>query len=306
MRCVDLFAGLGGSSTGAVMAGAHVLWAANHNPEAVDWHRENHPDTVHVCQDLHQADFTQLPDHDVLMASPCCQGHSKARGKNTPQHDKSRSTAWAVVSALEAKRPEFAVVENVLEFRDWDLFPSWRDAISRLGYSVSLNVINSADFGVPQSRNRLFVVISKSRSEFRIKTPNKERIPASSFLNFNEGRWSDIHKLGRAKATLERVEHGRSVHGERFLISYYGNTRTGRSVELPIGTITTRDRWAIVDGGRMRMITKEECKAAMGFPKSTRIPQRHHLAVHLLGNAVCPPVMAEVLRQIGGVEHGRS
>lgn len=67
---IDLFAGLGGWSTGASMAGVQVLWAANHWPEAVQWHANNHPDTQHVCQDLHQADWTQVPAHDLLLASP--------------------------------------------------------------------------------------------------------------------------------------------------------------------------------------------------------------------------------------------
>ncbi|EUB74496.1 C-5 cytosine-specific DNA methylase [Pseudomonas sp. GM41(2012)] len=49
---IDLFAGLGGWSTGARNAGVEVVWAANHWPEAVKWHSANHPRTQHVCQDL--------------------------------------------------------------------------------------------------------------------------------------------------------------------------------------------------------------------------------------------------------------
>lgn len=80
---IDLFAGLGGWSTGARAAGVQVLWAANHWPVAVEWHSANHPDTQHVCQDLHQARWEQVPAHDILLASPCCQGHAKARGKKS-------------------------------------------------------------------------------------------------------------------------------------------------------------------------------------------------------------------------------
>lgn len=92
---IDLFSGLGGWSTGARAAGVQVLWAANHWPEAVKWHAANHTSTEHVCQDLHQAQWENVPAHDLLLASPCCQGHSKARGKKSgnPQHDSSRSTA---------------------------------------------------------------------------------------------------------------------------------------------------------------------------------------------------------------------
>lgn len=52
---IDLFAGLGGWSAGARAAGVQVLWAANHWPVAVEWHSANHPETQHVCQDLHRA-----------------------------------------------------------------------------------------------------------------------------------------------------------------------------------------------------------------------------------------------------------
>ena len=142
MEVIDLFAGAGGFSTGAQMAGCKVVWAANHWPDAVEWHSKNHPGAIHVCQDLHQADWSQVPHHDALLASPCCQGHSKARGKskNNPQHDASRSTAWAVVSATEYHMPEIVIVENVQEFLDWQLYRPWELAMNALGYTVSPNL----------------------------------------------------------------------------------------------------------------------------------------------------------------------
>lgn len=83
MKAIDLFSGFGGSSTGASMAGIDVVWAGNHWQEAVGIHALNHPSSQHVCQDLHQADWSSVPAHDLLIASPCCQGHSKARGKKS-------------------------------------------------------------------------------------------------------------------------------------------------------------------------------------------------------------------------------
>lgn len=297
---IDLFAGAGGFSTGAAMAGARVVWAANHWPDAVEWHARNHPDALHVCQDLHQADWSQVPSHDILLASPCCQGHSKARGKPTdnPQHDASRSTAWAVVSAAEYHRPPVAVVENVPEFLDWSLFPAWEMAMQALGYSVSPHVIDAADLGAPQNRIRMFMVLTRTAAPLRLDLPDLPHKPATSFIDFNAGRWQPVVKPGRAENTLERVSAGRAVHGERFLMSYYGNTKTGRSLDRPIGTITTRDRWAIVDGDRMRMLSKWECRAAMSFPDSYQLPDNHRLAVHLLGNAVCPEPVRHIIEAV--------
>lgn len=293
ITAIDLFAGLGGWSTGARMAGVNVLWAANHWPDAVEWHSANHPDTKHLCQDLHQADWSQVPAHDLLLASPCCQGHSKARGKanGNPQHDASRSTAWAVVSALEFHRPELAIIENVQEFLSWALYPAWESAMNALGYQLAPHVVNCADLGVPQERIRMFIICTRSRAPLHLQLPKMEHVPATSFVDFNAGRWSPIERPGRAAATLERIRNGRSQFGERFVMPYYksGSGKTGRSLHRPIGTITTRDRWAIVDGNRMRMLTADENLLAMSFPADTLRPPNHRLTVHMAGNAV-PPV----------------
>lgn len=295
LKAIDLFAGAGGFSTGAQMAGVPVIWAANHWPLAVQCHAENHPRAQHLCQDLHQANWGQVPSHDLLLASPCCQGHSKASGN--PQHDASRSTAWAVVGAAEYHRPRAVVVENVPEFIDWALFPAWQAAMEALGYTLSPHIIDAADHGVPQNRVRLFIVATRSQSPLVLDLPKREHVPASSFLDFKSGNWSPINKPGRSCATLARVAAGRAAHGDRFLAPYYGSGSgtTGRSLHRPLGTVTTIARWALISGDRMRMLTVAENCAAMGFPKDYQLPAQTHQAIHLLGNAVCPPVARDVI-----------
>ena len=242
VKAIDLFAGAGGFSTGAHMAGVQVVWAANHWPVAVEWHAKNHPETQHLCQDLHQADWSQVPAHDLMLASPCCQGHSKARGKakGNPQHDASRSTAWAVVSAAEYHRPSIVIVENVPEFVNWTLYRPWELAMNALGYSVAPHIIDAADYGAPQHRVRLFLVLAQSEHPLHLQIPRGQHIPAREFIDFDAGNWSPINKPGRAAATLERIEHGRRLHGDRFLISYYGMTKTSRSLDRPVGTRADR------------------------------------------------------------------
>jgi DNA (cytosine-5)-methyltransferase 1 len=300
MNAIDLFSGLGGWSTGAAMAGVRVLWAANHWPDAVQWHAVNHPHTQHVCQDLHQAAWQDVPAHDLLLASPCCQGHSKARGKSSgnPQHDASRSTAWAVVSALEFHRPPFAIVENVPEFAQWLLFAAWQSAIEALGYSIAPHIVDCADLGVPQNRVRLFLVIARSRAPLQLDLRKRDHVPAASFIDYAAPCGTAIHKPGRATATLQRIAAGRRAFGDHFLISYYGNTKIGRTIARPIGTITTRDRWAVVRGDRMRMLTARENLAAMSFPATTQHPQNHRLTVHMAGNAVPPVAGARIIEAL--------
>jgi DNA (cytosine-5)-methyltransferase 1 len=302
MNAIDLFAGAGGFSTGAKMAGCNVVWAANHWQAAVDVHAANHPETEHACQDMHQTNWRDVPAHDLLLASPCCQGHSHARGKvdGNPQHDASRSTAWAVVSAVEYHRPAAAVIENVVEFASWALYPAWRMAMEALGYCLAPHIIDAADCGTPQHRVRLFIVATRSKRPLMLKLPQRDHVPASSFIDFEAPKWSLIDKPGRSMATLRRVSAGRAQYGARFIAPYYGSGSgaTGRSMGRPIGTITTMDRWSVIDGDRMRMLSAQECRAAMGFPSDYRLPTQHRLAVHMLGNAVCPPVARDVINAL--------
>ncbi|WP_182343297.1 DNA cytosine methyltransferase [Comamonas koreensis] len=302
MHAIDLFSGAGGFSTGAAMAGVPVVWAANHWPLAVQYHAANHPHAAHICQDLQQANWQLVPAHDLMLASPCCQGHSKARGKanGNPQHDASRSTAWAVVSAAEVHRPAAFVVENVPEFLEWSLYPAWAAALATLGYSLAPHVLDAADHGVAQNRVRLFLVGTRSKAPLRLSLPAQDALHAETFVDFGAGSWSAIDRPGRSINTLARIASGRTRHGDRFLAPYYGSGsgETGRSLRRPIGTITTRDRWAVVDGKRMRMLTRHECRAAMGFPADYQLPETHKQAVHMLGNAVCPPVAAKVIKEL--------
>lgn len=298
MTAADLFAGLGGFTLAATLAGVKVIWAANHWLAAVDIHAANHPGTSHVCQDLHQCDWESVPRMDLLLASPSCQGHAKARGKERPHHDKARSTAWAVVSCAEYHRPKAAIIENVPEFLNWDLFPAWKAAMEALGYAVSINVFDAADSGVPQNRVRCFVVAFRGKVPLIIAKPSAPMQSANSFIDWSSGRWAKVNRKGRATNTLVRYVHGQGTFGRRFLFSYYGNTRTSRSIDRPIGTITTRDRWAVVDGDHMRMLTPPELRRAMGFPDGYIIPTNSRLAVHMIGNAVPPALAAHVIREV--------
>lgn len=298
MRAIDLFAGAGGFSTGARMAGCQVVWAANHWREAVEIHAENHPDTAHACQDLHQCDWTQVPAHDLLLASPACQGHTRARGKERPHHDATRSTAWAVVSAAECHKPAAFVVENVPEFTKWTLYPAWCSAMHALGYALAPMILDAADHGVPQNRRRLFIVGTRSKAPVQLRFDARRHVPASNVIDFKAGAWSEIRRDGRSANTLARVEAGRARHGDRFLVAYYGNEKGGRSLDRPVGTITTHDRWAVIDGERMRMLNRDECRDAMGFPAGYKLPEKHRDAVFMLGNAVPPPMARDVIQAL--------
>lgn len=298
MRAVDLFAGAGGSSTGATQAGVRVVAAVNHWRLAVDTHRLNHPGARHYCQDAALMDPRDLPPHDLLLASPECRGHTKAKGKDRPHHDASRATAWCVVNVAEVTRPRWLVVENVPEFRGWSLYPQWRSSLETLGYRLTENVLDAAAFGVPQHRVRLLIVGSLDRQPSPVTPWRRRSVPVRECLDLDSGRWSPV--AGHCAKTEARAKRGRREHGEAFVMPYYGSGsgETGRSLDRPLGTVTTRDRWAIVRGGEMRMLTPAEYQAAMGFPADYQITGTRAEKIHQLGNAVCPPVMRAICTEV--------
>lgn len=290
MIAVDLFAGWGGFTEGAELAGVSVAWAANHWPLAVEAHARNHPRTQHACQDLRQADFTRLPTYDLLLASPACQGHSTASQPiRTVKHDADRATAWAVIDCAEATDPMAIIVENVPAFRRWRLFPVWREALVQLGYHVQELDAQATAFGVPQRRHRLIIVAT--RRPITIEMPTIKREPAfRPCLELDVATWRPTSVA--APNARARFAKGRANWGRTFL-SQHVTGHPGVPLDQSIRTITTKDQWVIVDGDRYRPLTIREHARAMSFRDSYTWPDGTTRAdcIKGLGNAV-PPLVA--------------
>lgn len=301
-RVVDYFAGAGGFTLGAELARAEVVAAIDHWPLAVATHATNHPRVDHACEDLTRFDPRRLPDFDGLVASPACQGHARARGvaagaEGDARWDSSRATAWSVIDCAEVRRPRWIVVENVVDFQRWALLPSWLDALARLGYRARVQVCDAARWGVPQERPRTIVTAVQGREAPEVRAPDLAPRPIADVIDWSAGPWSRVED--RVAATRARVARGRRDLGaERFVMPYNGSGSglTGRSLARPIGTITAADRWAVVDGDRMRMLSIPELRAAMGFPVDYQLPPQRCHATQMLGNAIVPAVAASAVR----------
>jgi DNA (cytosine-5)-methyltransferase 1 len=180
----DMFCGAGGSSLGAVRAGAELSLAINHWKLAIETHNTNHPQALHVLTDISQTDPRRHPSTDILLASPECTSHSLAKGKkpthytkdllgNTivdPAEERSRATMWCV--------PRFAEYHDynliVVEAAKWRLWDSWLHAMHALGYDHKVVYFNSMfAFPTPQSRDRLYCVFWKKGN----RAPNLEFTP---------------------------------------------------------------------------------------------------------------------------------
>ncbi len=305
MKAIDLFAGFGGMSSGAEQAGARVVWAANHWELAVTVHRANHPRTEHACQDLRQADWASVPVRRrdfLLLAAPACQGHSEAaqparaaRGDIRHRHDALRSTAWAVIDCADALEPQALIVENVPEFREWRLFPEWRAALERIGFRLTEQIIVAADHGVPQLRERLFLV--GTRRAFAMPLTTQGRPAFGPCVQWGEGAWRPTSTA--SPGARERIAAAQARLGARCLVQHTSGHR-GVPLHEPIRTVTTKDQWIVVDGSRYRPLTLREYARAMGFPESYALPADASRSdvVKGLGNAVAPPVARDLVRAV--------
>lgn len=178
LTVTDLFCGAGGSSSGAeLIPGVRVRMASNHWALAVETHNRNLPHADHDTADISQVDPRRYPRTDILWASPECTNHSQARGRRREDQqpdlfdevlpdaaaERSRATMFDVLRFAEAHRYRGIVVENVVDVRDWVLWPAWVTGLDNLGYNHQVVYLNSmfaqqAGPPAPQSRDRLYVV----------------------------------------------------------------------------------------------------------------------------------------------------
>lgn len=292
MRAIDLFAGWGGYTTGAVAAGVDVVWAANHWPLAVDVHSRNHPGTLHVCQDLRQANWMDLPQFELMLAAPNCQPHSSAsQPKRRGYHETMRATSWAIIDCAEVTRPKTILIENVPFFTRWKLYHLWRESLVTLGYQVQELHLTASRFGVPQRRKRLFIVASRKPLPDLARRMRGHNVEPgfAGCIDWSAPGWRPVCKTTRTARA--RIAKGRARCGSTFLTQHVTN-HPGVPLDEPIRTITTKDQWALVRGNEYRPLTMRELARGMGFPDHYTWPDDlPRTKVHIgLGNAVCPPV----------------
>lgn len=227
LTITDLFCGAGGSSSGAEQVpGVTVRMAANHWALAVATHNTNLPHADHDCADISQADPRRYPRTDILWASPECTNHSQARGKRredqqpdlfgdrlpTEAAERSRATMWDVLRFAEVHRYRAVVVENVIDVRDWVMWPAWVTGLDNLGYHhevVYLNSMFAQALGAPapQSRDRLYVVAWR-RGDRAPDLPKWTRPPA----------WCPTcDRVVRPVQAWKRVDRQRGRYGAQYV-----------------------------------------------------------------------------------------
>jgi DNA (cytosine-5)-methyltransferase 1 len=312
IRALDLFCGAGGSSWGAREAGVEIVAAFDLWPLAGEAHDDNFPEAEFIHGRLENHDVDALAKKygkiDLILASPECTNHSPAKG-NKPRCEQSKDTAFLVVRFAKAFKPRWVVIENVVNMRKWTRYAEFKTALETLGYKLQEQVLNSAHFGVAQSRRRLFLTADLKQQPPKITPPNRTVSKVADIVDLNgKYKWTPLRAPKRATATLERAERGIAVMGadKPFLLVYYGSDGGGgwQKLNRPLRTITTVDRFALVKpdkehGHVMRMLQVPELQAAMGMPVKMKLEAgTRRDRIKMIGNAVCPPVMRFVVQKL--------
>ena len=319
IRAIDLFCGAGGSSFGATQAGIDVVAGFDMWDLAIKTYKANFPKAKVFETNLQRLSDDEINcikksigNIDLILASPECTNHSRAKGK-AERDEESKRTAFEVIRFARAFKPHWMVIENVVEFESWDKFKDLLDALWDLKYYVRRVILNAKDLGVPQSRERLFLLCSLSGKADEPVLEETTIKPVSTIIDTSEKyKFSPLKKEGRAENTILSAERAIASLGkdEPFLLVYYGSGRKKnkgwQSINDPLGTITTLDRFAYVvpgkDGHMMRMLQPEELKLAMGFTPDFKLDIVDGLTrrnrIKLMGNGVCPPVMTALVRSL--------
>ncbi|MDM9644493.1 DNA cytosine methyltransferase [Rhizobium sp. S163] len=189
---VDSFAGGGGASTGIEMAlGRSPDIAINHNADALALHAANHPETLHLSENIFKVDpLDYVAGKHVGLAwfSPDCKHFSKAKG-GKPVERNIRDLAWVIVLWAERAKPDVIIMENVEEWKEWgplietdrglmpcpdsrgQTFQKWCKAMKRAGYKLQHRELRACDYGAPTIRKRLFVIARRDGQPIVWPTP---------------------------------------------------------------------------------------------------------------------------------------
>lgn len=174
LSVVSLFSGGGGLDLGFLKTGYQLVWAIDHEKNAVATYRTNIGDHI-VCADITELSTSILPKCDVVIGGPPCQSFSLAGNRKL---DDARSyLVWKYLEIIECLKPRAFLFENVTgllsakNINGNKVFPLLSNAFERLGYTLSFKVINAIDYGVPQRRKRVILVGIRGRQAFIFPEP---------------------------------------------------------------------------------------------------------------------------------------
>ncbi len=198
LKAIELFCGIGGFRIACDNLGINTVWANDIDDKAGKIYSSNFGSNEFVQGDINEL-IDEIPDHDLLTGGFPCQPFSSA-GKKKGIEDSRGTLFRVVVEVLKLKKPKYFVLENVrrlLSMQSGSHFATVINELSELDYSIEWRVIRASDLGLPQHRERIFIVgqqHSSTEPQIKLASPNElsSLLEKNYFSLSNSGRWKDI------------------------------------------------------------------------------------------------------------------
>lgn len=305
LKMIDLFAGTGGftlafQSTDAV----NIVFGndmVSHSKKIYD-ENFNHKLTL---KDLNDINVEDIPSHDILTGGFPCQPFSIA-GLQEGFNDERSNVFWKILSIIDRHQPKCVILENVKNIVSHDkhkTFNTIKSNLEKRGYNICYKILNTADItGIPQHRERIYIVCIKSKNvfdKFNLDFPRIEKKRVSEFFENNiptkyyytdkSSTW-DVIKKGVVKK--DTIYQYRRVY-----------VRENKSSECPTLTANMGSGGhnvpLIIDTKGIRKLTPRECFNLQGFPLSYKLPNLSDSNLYkLAGNAISVPVVNLIANRI--------
>ena len=308
VKFIDLFAGIGGFRIAMESLGGHCVFSS-------EWDR--HAQIVYEMNfgeipkgDITQIDEKNIANHDVLCAGFPCQAFSIS-GKQKGFEDSRGTLFFDVARIVKQKQPKVVFMENVKNFATHDngnTLSVVKNTMEELGYSFFYEVLNSLDYGIPQKRERIYMVCFRNDLNivnFSFPRPFKLRHFVEDFLMPDE----EVEDLVinrpdfKLTANLPEDNHSRSIR-----VGVVGKGGQGERIYSPKGIAITLSAYGggafaktggYLINGKTRRLHPKECARIMGFPFSYKIHHNRNQAYKQFGNSVVIDVLQYILVNIG-------
>lgn len=317
MKFIDLFAGIGGFRTGFEKAGFECVFTSEIDTACQEVYENNFGDKP--SGDITKIDPQDLPDFDVMLAGFPCQPFSIS-GRKLGFEDTRGTLFFNICQIIEEKQPSVVVLENVKHLIHHDQKRTFKviiNTLKELGYKVSYQILNAKDFGVPQNRERIFIVASKYKifdfnkikkkitpqlRDFLDKEGDFEILPKDEYTLIKQVREQETGLLFvgyRNKGTWKtgvrpNTEHLSRVHRQPNRIY----SIDGVHPTIPSQETSGRFFIYIPEEDIVRKLTINECYRLMGFPENFKRHKRVTENYRQAGNSVVIPVIEEVAKSI--------
>ena len=316
-RFIDLFAGIGGFRKGFEDAGYQCVFTSEIDSACQEVYQNNFKDEV--FGDITKIKPKDIPDFDVLLGGFPCQPFSIS-GKKKGFDDTRGTLFFDICRIIDEKQPKVVVLENVKHLIHHDkkrTFKTILETLTNLGYNVSHQILNAKNFGLPQNRERIFIIATKN-SYFKFeKLETKAPVQLKNFLD----KKGDFEYLDKSEYTLidnpkkqltgliftgyrnkntwktgvrPNTEHLSRVHRQpNRIYSVEGTHPT-----IPSQETSGRFFIYLPKEDRVRKLTINECYRIMGFPKNFKKHSKNGEQYKQIGNSVAIPVIFEVAKSI--------